>query len=94
MAKQNPDDKQPSNRHASRGRFWYDFGRFNLTGWSIVLPTMAGLLLGSWLDDVVPVSFSWKLPLMFAGLVLGSWNAWYWIRRIDDRRHREDRRKR
>lgn len=93
MASQKSDERQPEHRHASPRRFWYDFGRFNLTGWSIVLPTMAGLLIGAWLDDVVPVSFSWKLPLMFAGLVLGSWNAWYWIKRIDDRKRTRDRRK-
>lgn len=94
MPSRKPSQGQPDRRRPSRGRFWYDFGRFNLTGWSIVLPTMAGLLIGAWLDDVLPVSFSWKLPFMFAGLVLGSWNAWYWIRRIDDRKQRRERRKR
>jgi ATP synthase protein I len=64
-------------------RFWYDFVRFNLTGWSVVLPTMAGLAFGAWIDNRWQSPFSWKLALMLVGLVLGCLNAWYWIRKKD-----------
>lgn len=70
-------------REERKKRFWYDFMRFNLTGWSVVLPTLAGLAIGAWLDNRWGGSFSWKLALMMAGLVLGCLNAWYWIRRKD-----------
>lgn len=73
------------SREDRKKRFWYDFMRFNLTGWSVVLPTLAGLAIGAWLDSRWPSSFSWKLALMLAGLVLGCLNAWYWIRRKDQR---------
>lgn len=71
------------SREERRKRFWYDFMRFNLTGWSVVLPTMAGLAIGAWLDSRWQSSFSWKLALMLVGLLLGCLNAWYWIRRKD-----------
>lgn len=64
-------------------RFWYDFARFNLTGWSVVIPTLAGLLVGAWLDRKWPGAISWKLTLMLVGLFLGCLNAWYWIWRKD-----------
>lgn len=64
-------------------RFWYDFGRYNLTGWSIVLPTLGGIALGYWLDQSYPVSFSWTITLMVVGLALGCMNAWYWISRTN-----------
>ncbi|MBE0428851.1 MAG: AtpZ/AtpI family protein [Thermoleophilia bacterium] len=71
------------NTRRRNSRFWYDFARFNLTGWSIVIPTLLGLLAGRWIDDRWPGPFSWSLALMLAGLFLGSLNAWYWIRRKD-----------
>lgn len=64
--------------------FWYDFIRFNLTGWSVVIPTLAGLAIGNWIDNRYPAGFSWALALMAIGLFLGCLNAWYWIRHHDD----------
>jgi len=78
MAKHSPitdPNKEPS-------RFWYDFGRYNLTGWSIVLPTLGGIFLGYWLDQNHPTRFSWTITLMMVGLLLGCLNAWYWISRL------------
>jgi ATP synthase protein I len=75
MAKQSP-----------QSRFWYDFVRFNLTGWSVVLPTLAGLLLGGYIDNRWDGTISWKLTLMMVGLALGCLNAWYWIWRREHRR--------
>jgi len=71
-----------ANKH-DHSRFWYDFMRFNLTGWSVVIPTMAGLAIGNWIDNHYAANFSWALALMSAGLFLGCLNAWYWIRRQD-----------
>lgn len=84
-----PDGNKPSAeadaeaRERERNRFWYDFMRFNLTGWSVVVPTLAGLAIGNWIDNRYPASFSWALALMAIGLLLGCLNAWYWIRRQD-----------
>jgi ATP synthase protein I len=40
---------------------------------------MAGVALGIWIDATWPGRFSWTLMLMLGGLLLGCWNAWYWI---------------
>ncbi|MDO8736616.1 MAG: AtpZ/AtpI family protein [Thermoleophilia bacterium] len=76
------------SRKRDHSRFWYDFMRFNLTGWSVVIPTLAGLAIGNWIDNRYTTSFSWALALMATGLFLGCLNAWYWIRRQDDREDR------
>jgi ATP synthase protein I len=71
------------SREERKKRFWYDFARYNLTGWSVVVPTFAGLAAGAWIDNRWPGAFSWKLTLMLVGLGLGCLNAWYWIKKKD-----------
>ncbi len=58
--------------------FW--MGMFGMVGWSIAVPTLAGIALGNWLDSRWPASFSWTLSLLLAGILLGCVNAWYWIK--------------
>lgn len=58
---------------------WFGLGMFGLVGWSVALPTLAGIAVGVWLDRRIPMEFSWTLTLMFAGLVLGCLNAWRWL---------------
>ena len=63
---------------------WFGLGMSGLIGWSVAVPTLIGALLGFWLDDKHPRSFSWTLTLLFAGLVLGCFNAWHWVSQQDD----------
>jgi len=58
---------------------WFGLGMFGVVGWSVALPTVAGALLGMWLDRHHPSGRSWTLALLVAGLVLGSANAWHWV---------------
>lgn len=60
---------------------WAGLGMFGLVGWTVAVPTLAGIGLGIWLDRNIPVRFSWTLALLLAGVVLGSLCAWYWISR-------------
>ncbi|MFA5627236.1 MAG: AtpZ/AtpI family protein [Thiohalomonadaceae bacterium] len=55
------------------------FGTFGIIGWSVAVPTVAGALLGLWLERVAPQTFSWPLALMLAGMVVGIIIAWSWI---------------
>lgn len=55
------------------------FGAFGVVGWSIALPTVAGALLGLWLERVAPQDFSWPIALMLGGLVIGLLVAWEWV---------------
>ena len=61
------------------GRPWFGLGAYGVVGWSIVLPTLAGIASGVWVDARWPSRFSWTLMLMAAGLLVGCWNAWRWV---------------
>lgn len=52
---------------------------YGLVGWSVVMPTLLGVAAGLWVDSRWPSRFSWTLMLMLGGLLLGCWNAWYWV---------------
>lgn len=55
------------------------FGMFGLVGWSVAIPTLAGIALGVWIDRTTRSQYSWTLMLMIAGLIVGGFNAWYWV---------------
>lgn len=60
---------------------WFGLGMYGLVGWSVAAPTVLGVALGIWLDSRISSRFSWTLLLLFAGLVIGCWTAWYWVSR-------------
>ena len=60
---------------------WFGVGMFGLVGWSVVLPTLIGVALGMWIDAKWPSQYSWTLMMLFAGVVAGCVNAWYWVKR-------------
>ncbi len=66
-------------RRERRRGIWFGLGMFGMVGWAVALPTLLGVALGYWLDEIAPQRFSWKLALLLAGVVLGGLNAWFWI---------------
>jgi ATP synthase protein I len=87
------DEKARRKRRArhKRGKHtWYGLGLFGLVGWSVAIPTVAGIALGLWIDAQWPSRFSWTLMLLTLGVALGALNAWYWI----DKERREIERER
>lgn len=103
MSEQHPDERRrefertvgrkADRRIEARRRsdsVWFWLGMLGLIGWSVAIPTLAGVALGIWLDSIAPASFSWVLTMLVVGLALGLLNAWLWVRResADD----EDRR--
>jgi ATP synthase protein I len=62
---------------------WFGLGMFGLVGWSITVPTLAGVGLGIWLDAHYPQSFSWTLSLLLGGLLGGCIMAWQWVYKED-----------
>lgn len=66
-------------KNAGRG-IWFGFSMFGLVGWSIIIPMVLGALLGNWIDKHYAGRQSWTLTLLILGLVLGSANAWHWVR--------------
>ncbi len=69
-------------RARARGRppAWFGLGMFGLVGWSVAIPTVAGVALGVWLDHRFPGRFSWTLTFLGIGTAVGCLNAWYWIK--------------
>jgi ATP synthase protein I len=68
-------------RGERRHNLWFGLGMFGLVGWSVAIPTLAGIALGLWIDGTWPSHVSWTLTLLFVGMVLGCLNAWRWLKR-------------
>lgn len=68
-------------RREGRRGVWFGLGMFGLVGWAVALPTLTGVALGLWLDARFPSRVSWTLSLLLLGALLGSLNAWYWVKR-------------
>lgn len=54
--------------------------QIGVLGWIIVVPMLIGIFLGRWLDRVFHSGLFWTGPLLLAGLALGCWSAWKWMR--------------
>ncbi len=77
-------------RRSTQG-VWFGLGMMGLIGWSVVVPTLLGAAVGIWLDTHYPGRHVWTLALLMAGLVVGCFNAWYWVDKEDRAMHEEDR---
>ena len=60
---------------------WYSLGMFGLVGWAIAIPTLIGIFIGVWIDTNWPGPYSWTVILLFLGVILGCFNAWFWIQK-------------
>jgi ATP synthase protein I len=82
-------NKEKRKLHARQtepdGGVWFGLGFAGLVGWSIVAPTLLGMLIGAWVDRQYPSQLSWTLALMLAGLTLGCLVAWEWVSREQER---------
>lgn len=50
-------------------------------GWTVVLPTLAGIFVGRWLDRMFGSGLFWTLGLLVLGLAIGCVLAWKRIER-------------
>lgn len=76
---QRAERRRRAEREVHRG-LWSSLGLFGIVGWSVSVPTLAGLAAGIWLDGRFPGRISWTVTLLFVGIVLGCLNAWHWVR--------------
>lgn len=65
-------------QHHSKEGVWFGLGMMGLIGWSVVVPTLLGAVLGHWLDKRHPQIISWTLTCMLLGMLIGCLNAWHW----------------
>lgn len=54
-------------------------GTFGLVGWTVTIPTLAGLAFGLYIDSVVESERSFTIVFMLLGVAIGLVTAWYWI---------------
>ena len=60
-----------------KGRsFWKYVGLIGSVGWGIVVPMIAGIYLGLFVDRHADTTYSWTLGLLCLGLAVGCYNAW------------------
>ncbi|MFO7769245.1 MAG: AtpZ/AtpI family protein [bacterium] len=62
--------------------FWQTVGVIGTVGWSVALPTAAGVLIGRWLDALLGSGSTFMFFFMLVGLGMGCWVAW---RQIEER---------
>ena len=56
-------------------------GQIGVLGWAIVLPALAGLFLGRWLDKTYETGVFFSAPMVMIGAGVGFWLAWKWMSR-------------
>ena len=56
-------------------------GQIGILGWSIVIPTLLGLVIGHWLDRHFGTGVFFSAPLLMIGAAFGMWSAWKWMHR-------------
>jgi ATP synthase protein I len=64
-----------------RKSIWYGLGLFGVVGWSVAIPSLAGIFLGIWMDQHISSPYSWTLMLLVLGVGIGCLNAWYWVQK-------------
>ncbi len=78
-------DRRIKGRQGKERSVFFGLGMFGLVGWSVAIPTLAGLALGVWADSRWSTPYSWTLMGLILGVLLGCWNAWFWVKREMDR---------
>jgi ATP synthase protein I len=48
-------------------------------GWIVVVPMLAGIAIGRWLDRWLGSGILLTAALLLLGLALGCWSAWRWM---------------
>ena len=56
-------------------------GQIGILGWTIVVPTLLGLVLGRWLDQEFGSGVFFSAPFIMIGAAIGFWSAWKWMHR-------------
>jgi ATP synthase protein I len=78
--------KQRSKHHPYRSAL-FGLGMMGVIGWSVAVPTVAGVALGVWLDRHYPGKHHYTLALLVLGLALGCLSAWRWVSKEDKAMH-------
>jgi ATP synthase protein I len=64
-----------AQRHGERS-IGQNLAMIGSLGWLIVVPMLAGVFLGGWIDRRWETGILWTAALLFLGLLLGCYLAW------------------
>lgn len=56
-------------------------GQIGILGWTIVVPTLLGVVAGRFLDRTLETGVFFTAPLIMIGAGIGLWSAWKWMNR-------------
>ena len=84
------EKRRIKGRHRKHKEVWFGLGMMGIIGWSVSIPTIAGLAVGIWADSLRDTSISWTLTGIFIGLMTGVITAWYWIRHEQEQTEDDD----
>lgn len=76
------EERKLRARRRGRSSIAFGLGLFGVVGWSVAVPTLAGIALGLYLDRVAPSTFSWTIAGMVVGVAVGAVVAWQWLQRL------------
>ena len=65
----------------SKKSAWAGLGLFGIVGWSVMIPTLGGVIFGIWLDKRFPQTFSWTISFLMIGIAVGCIVAWKWVQK-------------
>ena len=66
---------EKSQREGDQG-FWSTVGMMGTVGWSVTVPTVAGVFLGRWLDGMLDSGQVFMIFFLLIGLTSGCVLAW------------------
>ena len=84
------ETRKLKEKHKSKRSLWLGLGMFGLVGWSVVVPTLLGTLLGLWLDSRFRAKQSWTLTFLIIGLIIGCIIAWHWLSKENKEIHKDE----
>jgi predicted F0F1-ATPase subunit len=70
------DGSGPPHRKESFS-FWRLAATMSSLGWSLVVPIVGGVLLGTYLDRVTGREFAWAVGLLFTGVAIALYNLYH-----------------
>ncbi|MBD3234466.1 MAG: ATP synthase subunit [candidate division Zixibacteria bacterium] len=73
--------KLKARREGKLKTIWFGLGMYGMVGWAVAIPTVLMTAIGIWLDVQTESGISWTITGIFVGVVLGSLNAWYWVKK-------------
>ena len=81
QAVQQHRERRERGAREARRSIGQDLALIGVIGWTIVLPTLAGIFAGRWLDRRFASGVFWTLGLLAAGLATGCGLAWQRLNR-------------